>query len=257
MNQKYALTFNSVLIFVFTGLVTTMLHEMAHFVAAISFGFPAELHHNYVLYDDANKTDFQQSVVAGAGPVFSLFLGLICLYFAKKVTDKGLFSLTLLWFGLHGTLCFIGYMMIAPFFIYGDTGRVFSILGVPTFVSIGLAILSLIALTIYYRKQAHEFNYYAESDVQLKAEQAKSLLLFPILIGGVFTALMHYPFLTFLSFIAPAMMPCTFFSTYGSFRRTEFAAKPTVFIGQYSTILMVLTALSVIAFRVLVFGFRL
>ncbi len=256
MNQKYAFAINNILIFIFTGLLTTILHEMAHFIAALSFGFSAELHHNYVSYDDASKTEVQQMIIAGIAPVFSLVLGLICLNIAKKHTTKGLFSLILMWMGLHGTLCFMGYMVVAPFFTYGDTGRVFSILGVPPFVSIGLAILSLIGLTIYYRKQAVEFNDYAESVNQLKAEQGKNLFLLPIIIGGVFTALMHYPFPTFLSFLAPAMMPFTFFSTYGGFRRTEFAEKPSVFLNQYSTVLIVLTALTVIAFRLLVYGFK-
>jgi hypothetical protein len=256
MNQKYAFAINNVLIFIFTGLLTTILHEMAHFFAALSFGFSPELHHNYVSYDDANISTFQQMIIAGAGPVFSLILGAICLYFAKKATEKGLFSLTLLWMGLHGTLCFVGYMMIAPFFTYGDTGKVLSLLGVPQFIVIALSILSIIILTTFYRKQAIEFNYYAESDTQIKKEQANHLFLLPIVIGGVFTALMHYPFPGLLSFLAPVMMPFTFFSTYGGFRRTEFATKPTVFINQYSTVIIVLTALIVLIFRLLVYGFK-
>jgi hypothetical protein len=256
MNQKYALAVNSVCIFIFAGLVTTILHEAAHFFTAIGFGLKAELHHNYVSYDDANISDFQKMCIAGAGPIVSLILGLIFLVLSEKTTEKGLLSLTLLWLGLQGTLAFAGYMMIAPFFTYGDTGKVFSLLGVSPYIVMAISITSIISIVIFFKKKAVEFSFYAESDAQTKKERANALFVWPIIIGGILTTLMHYPFPGLLSLLAPVMMPFTFFSTYGTFRRGDYD-KPTVFMTRYSTAVIVLAVLSMVAFRLLVYGISL
>lgn len=122
--QKYGLAVNSCLIIVLTGVVTVILHELGHFVPAYFYGLEPELHHNFVFYDDAIVSPTAQAIIAAAGPVVSLILGIVFLFVSKRKKTKGLFSLLTLWMGLQGLLSFFGYLFIAPFFSYGDTGKV-------------------------------------------------------------------------------------------------------------------------------------
>lgn len=133
------LAINSFLILVITALIGTIIHELAHFITAKYFKIPAYLHHNYVSFDSTEISDFHQAIIAGVGPIFSLFFGLVILYLSIKIKKIGLLKLFLLWLGMNGILMFLGYLLIAPFAKQGDTGFVFQYLGISNIFIISIA----------------------------------------------------------------------------------------------------------------------
>ena len=254
MNQKYAFATNNVLIYITTSIIVTILHELAHFLVANYFDLHPVLYHNYVNYSD-KFTASQGLYIAAAGPLFSLLQGIICMFWTKKIKQKGLFSLTILWLGLQGILTFMGYLLIAPFFAYGDTGKVFAILGVPMFMRIIISILSIIIITWYYLKQTAEMVQYAYSDDLDRKTIARDLLLLPIFLGGLINASLQLPVPTFLSLIAPIFMPFTFMSVYGNYRNIKHDfLKPSVLIKEYSISVIIFFVICVTVFRILRYG---
>ena len=195
--HKYALAINSIACIILSGFMTTILHELAHFIPAYFYGLNPELHHNFVWYKDEPTQLYQAVIIPAAGPIFSLILGLICLYFSKKIVEKGVLSLFLLWMGLQGYVTFFGYLLIAPFFTYGDTGRVFALLNLPQMLVIALSIAAIIALTLLVKKEFKEFGYYGNPDYTIK-ERANALILFPVL-GSIASAVLQLPVPTVLS----------------------------------------------------------
>ncbi len=254
MNQKYAFATNNVLIYIATSIIVTILHELAHFMVATYFDLHPVLFHNYVSYSD-KFTATQSIYIAAAGPLFSLIQGIICMFWTKKIKEKGVFSLIILWLGLQGILTFMGYLLIAPFFAYGDTGKVFAILGVPMFAMIIISILSIIIITWYYLKQTAEMVQYAYADNLDRKTIARDLLLLPIFLGGLTNALLQLPVPTFLSLIAPIFMPFTFMSVYGNYRNIKHDfLKPSVLIKEYSIPVIIFFLVVVTVFRILRYG---
>jgi hypothetical protein len=246
--KKYGLVINSIAMIIVTGLLTTILHELAHFIPAYFFGFQPELHHNFVNYDDTNLPADKIAIVAAAGPIVSLILGLIFLAVSKQTKSKGFFSLFMLWMGLQGYLTFFGYLFIAPFFTYGDTGKVFDIIGLPFLVVIAISIFGIVALNFLYKIEAKEFRFYGSENMTV-AGRANALIFFPVL-GSIASGALQLPVPTFLSLLAPIMMPLSFMSMYGTFRRTV-KETPNVDLNQISWLLVIVLILTVTAFRLL------
>ncbi|MBO0936669.1 hypothetical protein J2I47_08950 [Fibrella sp. HMF5335] len=242
------LTVNSVALIILTSLLTTVLHECAHYVPAYLYGFKPELHHNFVAYNTAGRATNQLVGIAAAGPVFSLLLGVICLLVSVHLPRKGFVSLFLLWMGLQGLLTFFGYLFIAPFFTYGDTGFVFATLGLPTWLIISISVASFVLLNVVFKRLAGEFGPYGRVGQSIP-QRANALLLFPIL-ASVASAVVQLPVPTFLSLLAPVMMPMAFLSIYGTFRRTD-RNQPTVPLDQISWLLIGLTLAMITLFRLL------
>lgn len=92
-------------------LSTIMLHEVAHYIMAFILGCEPTLFHNRVEYAP-NGSVYNDLLIAGAGPLFSLILGVTAYQFAKK-NIPGAVPLFVLWFGLAGLITFLGYLMIA------------------------------------------------------------------------------------------------------------------------------------------------
>ncbi|MBO0932439.1 hypothetical protein [Fibrella aquatilis] len=246
--RSNGLLINSIALIILTSLLTTVLHECAHFVPAYLYGFNPVLHHNYVAYDSAGRLVSQQLLIAAAGPGFSLLLGVVCLWLSTRLTEKGLLSLFLLWMGLQGVLAFFGYLFAAPFFTYGDTGFIFAKLGLPTWLVIVISVSSFVVLNVILKRMAFAFRFYG-SIGQSVQQRANALILFPML-ASVASAVLHLPVTTPLSIIAPAITPTIFLSIYGTFRRTD-PGQPTVPLSQISWLLMGLTAAMIVVFRLL------
>lgn len=137
--QGRALLVNSTLAFVLAALVNDTLHELAHLAAALSQGLPATITPFSVDYGSAGTTR-QQVLMAAAGPVFSLVMGL-ALMRASRSWGRGLVRLFFLWLSSMGVMNFVGYLVIAPFARVGDTGQVLSLLQAPGWVYVAVALV--------------------------------------------------------------------------------------------------------------------
>lgn len=244
------LAINSILIVISTSIIGTILHESAHYIAGLLLNLNPELHHNYVL-SHTKGTELQNVLMAGAGPLFSLVFGCFILYISFNFIKPSLTKLFMTWLGMGSVLGLLGYFLIAPFAKEGDTGKVFSYLGIPTFISIIIAIASFIFINYIFGKWSNQFIFYKTDDPFDKKETQKQLFIYPIFASIVIMSLLSFPIITWISLLPTIFMPMSYFSTYGKYRRME-NIKPSLILNKVSPILIILTILTIIIFRYLV-----
>jgi TM2 domain-containing membrane protein YozV len=120
------------------ALITVTLHEFAHGITAYLFGL------NPIVYglheEDIASATAPAAVIAGAGPVASLVLGLIFLTVHKRLRGQGFGRYLTLWLGLLGIAVFMGYLMTPPFYKNGDVYKVLASLDMasPVFLATSL-----------------------------------------------------------------------------------------------------------------------
>lgn len=176
--QNNRLAINSTLILITTTLLGTILHELAHYVTALYFKLEPKLFHNYVSYRIVDVPEFQKTIVAAAGPLFSLFIGIFSLYISFICNNKKLLKLFFLWMGMNSIVMFLGYLLIAPFAKNGDTGKVFTYFNIPTYISLTIAIISFILIIKVFSKLSNQFIYYKSHSEFNQEENANNYLLF-------------------------------------------------------------------------------
>lgn len=212
---------NSAILFSIAAIVEMTLHECGHYLMAWFYhASNLTLHHNYVNYNDALLTINQRICIAAAGPVVSILCGILFHIIVKKYKTPNLLRLFLLYMSAHGYIGFFGYLMIAPIFVYGDTGFICHALNFPMFVTIGVAILGIITLYFIMQKIGQEFILFLskekyENDIQRKAF-FNSLVQFPIYIGIIITTLLNIPVPTTASLIAPLCSPLSLMWCFGA-----------------------------------------
>jgi hypothetical protein len=249
MNTK-GLALNSILIVISTSIIGTILHESAHYLVGILLNLNPELHHNYVR-PLTKGTELQIVLMAGAGPLFSLVFGCLILYISINFIKPSLIKLFMTWLGMGSVLGLLGYLLIAPFAKDGDTGRIFSYLGVPTFISIVIAIASFIFISYLFRKWSSQFIFYKTEDHFDKKETQKQLFIYPIFASMVIMTFLSFPITAWVSLLPTIFMPMTYFSTYRKYKRMD-NINPDLTINKVSSVLVVLTILTIIIFRYLV-----
>ena len=244
-----ALLFNSILIAVSTSLITTILHEMAHFMMAKYLGVEAVLHHNYVMTPE--NTPLQTgTIIAAAGPLFSLIFGIFVLTFSINSIKPSLLKLFTLWLGMWNIVTFLGYLLIAPIASEGDTGKVFNYLGFPIYVSIAIAVAAFVVVNIVFSKLADQFKFYT-SITGNKNEDCRQLLIYPIYASIIFGTLLNLPVITWVSLLPTIFMPLTFFSTMGGYKGLAIINEQLI-VKKVSILLVVLTLGCIVLFRYLV-----
>jgi len=204
---------NLISVFVVGFALTTFLHELAHALAAKMLNIDPILFHSYVSYTDSDVSEINQLYVASAGPLFSLLQSIIFirLYRSRVRIDFTVFLY--LWLAIIGMVVFLGYMMIAPFAPYGDTGRVYAILSIPGYVGLILSAGALTA-TIYFFKNTTPFIAEVISQLKSKIEidDKKAGLLFfvmPLVVGTIFNVLISLPAPTPISLVLPFVISLT------------------------------------------------
>lgn len=251
MNFKTkALLFNSILIAVTASIITTILHEGAHYVTSLSLGVPAELHHNYVSTPDTTPA-VDATIISAAGPLFSLLFGILAVFISIRIAKISLFKLFMLWLGMQGILTFFGYLLIAPIAAEGDTGKVFSYFGFPIYLSIGIAVASFIFINKVFSRFAQYFTFYKSAEFYDKNEDCRQLLTYPIFGSIIFVTLLNLPVVVWVSLLPTVFMPMTFFATMGAYKGLKIA-NPQVIVDKVSIPLVVLTVFSIVLFRYLV-----
>jgi hypothetical protein len=252
MNQrKKALAINSILIGISTGIIGTILHELAHYVVAVYFGLNPELHHNYVLPRNEGTPE-QHVIMAAAGPLFSFFFGIFALWVSVKFIRPSLLKLATLWLGMGSILTLMGYMLIAPIAKNGDTGRVFDYFGVPMYLSIAIAVASFVAINYLFGKFAKYFIFYKHDEIFDKTETRKQLFIYPIYASIVIMTLLNLPIVTWVSLMPTIFMPMTYFSTDGTYQKMQIADAEVV-VNKTSIPLIILIAVCILIFRMLVY----
>lgn len=192
---------------------------MSLHITAKYFKIPAYLHHNYVSFDSTEISDFHQAIIAGVGPIFSLFFGLVILYLSIKIKKIGLLKLFLLWLGMNGILMFLGYLLIAPFAKQGDTGFVFQYLGISNIFIISIAIISFVIILKAFNILAKQFVFYKNSETFDQTETSIQLFIIPIIGSIIFVTLLSLPIPIWISLLPTVFMPMAYISTLKSYQK--------------------------------------
>ena len=196
------------------------LHELGHFVAAILIhAKDVTLHHNYVSTGTTDMSLPGAVFYAAAGPLVSLLIGVVFHLICTLQKKRNMLFLFNLYLAVFGYIAFFGYLMVAPFFTYGDTGYIFKALNFPMWLTIGIAVMGGVAL---YSLMCKLIRFFVEmgtdkmiTDKQSRLTFMSSLVQYPLYAGIVITTLLNLPTPTMLSLIYPICSPFSIMWAYG------------------------------------------
>jgi hypothetical protein len=141
--------------FAIASILTTILHELAHAIAALALGVRSTLFNYYV---DLDRTVTQTAgnvpaLIGVSGPVFCLAFGLLS-WLALRPARGSAAELPLLYLAAFGVATFFGNMMSMAF--VGDFSRVSAILHLPMivrYVGTGIGALGTAAVQFWLGRQ--------------------------------------------------------------------------------------------------------
>ncbi len=220
MKKYRLLIINSTILFIAATITEMTMHECGHFLAGIAEGAQGlSLHHNYVNYNDDLFPRVPKILIAAAGPFVSLLIGIIFHFICSRNVRRNLTFLFELYMSVFGYIGFFGYLMIAPFFIEGDTGFICHALGFPLWLTGMLAFSGMILLYLLIRSLTPYFVEMGTPEIISEPPERRnfiySLILIPLGCGIVVTTLLNLPVPTTLSLIAPLFSPFTLMWTFG------------------------------------------
>ncbi|MDB4293638.1 hypothetical protein N9954_09555 [Maribacter sp.] len=211
---------NSSLAFTAAFLLTILLHELAHFLMAITLGYESTLFHNRVVTPVPFETDHQELLFAGIAPLFSLLQGIVFLKISATA-GPSIKSLTCSWIGICGLITFFGYLMISPIVPFGDTGKVFSIFNIPVVLQIIISIVSVVAITLILMRSVRLFEKFISGDLnavkKVRLKWGNALILFPLLTGIIIVSVLQFPIAFLVSILGAMLSPFPIFALYGTF----------------------------------------
>lgn len=126
------LVLNAAVCFVLAHLVVVLLHELAHVVAGLALGY-----HNVLVpfgvthAPEPGRGD--STIMALAGPVFSLVTGLVAMAVQPFRSGRGFAHLLWLWLAYVSVMEGVGYLLLTPFGV-GDTGATAALYENPAWV---------------------------------------------------------------------------------------------------------------------------
>lgn len=212
---------NSSVAFIVATIVEMTLHECGHFMATLAMGGQATLYHNYVQHNDVSET--ARCISAFAGPVVSLLIGIVFHLLVNSRRYKSMTALVLLYLSIFGYVGFFGYVMIAPFFSYGDMGFVLRYIGCPMWLIYTLAALAGVVLFFLGKAWSVHFigtmSRATAGSPKLRRQFIYSLVFWPLFIGIAVTTLLNFPVPTTLSLIAPLTSPFVLLWPFGYYLR--------------------------------------
>ncbi|MDW3652804.1 MAG: hypothetical protein R8P61_37340 [Bacteroidia bacterium] len=197
--------------------LTTFLHEFAHAIAAKLGDVNPTLFHTYVSFDNSTTPLSHELFILSSGPLVSFFQAILFFSLLRKKSKIDLIGCFYLWMEIIGMLVFLGYIMMGPFIPYGDTGKIYSLLATPTYVSFSLAALALITIILFFRKRAPLFIDFL-SDLRNISGLEKSTSFFkffilPLLVSTIINTLISLPAPTMVSIAFPLFLPLTMIPT--------------------------------------------
>ncbi len=120
-------------------LITTILHELAHFVVALLWDRAPTLFHNAV-HSSSDASTVAKVTGSLAGPLFSLVQGLAFVLLERRLRRADpVLRLMLVWLAFHGLMNATGYLFTTAFVPDADMGSAARALGIPT---LGLIVCS-------------------------------------------------------------------------------------------------------------------
>lgn len=120
-------------------LITVTLHEFGHAMAAWLYGFHPTV---YGLHEqDIAASPVRVAVIAAAGPLVSLVLGMVFLAVQKRMRGQGFPRYLTLWLGLLGIAVFVGYLITPPFYARGDVYIVLASFNLASPMFIGISVV--------------------------------------------------------------------------------------------------------------------
>ena len=220
MKRFSGVLINSTILFVCAATLEMTLHELGHFAAAILVHAKnVTLHHNFVSTDLSAMPTSHAVFYSGAGPLVSLLIGLCFHLVCYRQKKRGLFFLFNLYMAVFGYIGFLGYLAIAPFFTYGDTGYIFQTLHFPTGLTIVIAIVGGLMLYFIISKLMKFFVEMGTSNIvgdkKSRRMFMRALICYPLCIGIVITTLLNLPVPSTLNLICPIFSPFTLMWAYG------------------------------------------
>lgn len=172
-----ALTAQASIAFVLAAIINSAVHEGAHAAAALGFGARPTLGPFSVDYDESALDPGAQIVIALAGPVFSLVMGLVVMVIGRN-WGRGFGRLFWMWLPFMGVMNFVGYCVIAPVAQVGDTGKALNLLGAPGWVFVVVCLVGVAGQFLLARRFAVEVKRYA-----IGQAEERQLSFFSWLIG--------------------------------------------------------------------------
>ncbi len=209
---------NSTLVFISAFIITTINHEFGHYISYIIFGANPTLFHNFVQTPDQTLSLYVKVVSALAGPVISLFQGIVFGMIVSKGLKNTVNHLFFLWISLLGYVNFFGYLVMTPLSTVGDTGKVAELLNISYSIRILIAVVGFAILIWLILKIGKNFSNFipAELDMKRKAKYVYTIMFFPIMIGSVVNMILAFPVVAFLSIIYPLTSSYVIMSSFGS-----------------------------------------
>jgi hypothetical protein len=249
---------NSSLAFVSAFIITTIIHELGHFILYFIFGAQPVLHHNFVQTLNQNISSSALVISALAGPVISLIQGIILgAYLIRKPGNSDKYLL-ILWLCLLGFINFFGYLMLTPISKNGDTGKVAEMLGISPLIKIIIAVIGLLLLILIVIKMGKYFTNFipANTDKTKKGKYINSMMMFPIMVGSVVNILLAFPIPVILSVIYPATSSYVILTSYGSILKVQNKLTNESEVDKkVSVFLVAVTISTILTNRLLTMGF--
>lgn len=139
LRSQQARLIQSAVAYATASVITVTLHEFGHALAARLYGFHPTV---YGLHEeDVAASPVRIAVIAAAGPVVSLLLGLVFLAIQKRMRGQGFPRYLTLWLGLLGIAVFMGYLITPPFYKSGDVYKVLASFNPSSPIFIGISLL--------------------------------------------------------------------------------------------------------------------
>ena len=227
--RRLLLTANSTVAFVAAFTLTTLLHELGHFASYLAFGARATLYFNQVQADDATVSRAGVIVSALAGPVVSLLQGIVAAWWVRARGQNRHLDLFVQWLALLGFINFFGYLMLTPLSAAGDTGKVASLLGLPGWFDILIALTGIATLLVIVFRQDRCFAGFVlgEPGTRERAQWVNALVFVPIIVGSAVNVAFAFPAPAAISVIYPAMSSLTVMIGFSAVHNAQRPDLPT------------------------------
>lgn len=228
---KLVLAVNSTVAFVGAFTLTTLVHELGHFLSYLAFGAHPVLYFSRVEANDSTVSMTGVVVSAMAGPVVSLVQGLVCAWWVRRRRQNRRADLFVQWLALFGFITIFGYLMLTPLSSGGDTGKAARLLGFPTWLNVVTSLAGIALMLVTVIRQDRYFGTFLRGAPRTgeRAQWINALVFFPILAGSVVNVVFAFPIPAVISVVYPAtssLVVLAGFSLMHKVQRPELPASP-------------------------------
>jgi hypothetical protein len=247
---------NSTLAFLAAFFMTTFIHEFGHFVSYLIGGSHPVLYHNYVSISDEESDIHIRIISVMAGPVISLFQGIIFGIIVSMRRNR-IAHLFYLWLSLLGFVNFFGYLMMTPISTIGDTGKVAEMLGIGSPAKFMVAIAGFIILIwIIFRTGKYFSSFIPEGkDLRERRKYVYCIMFLPVIIGSLVKTLFAFPIPAWISIFYTATSSFVIMLSFGIILKNPVPQTGKMPVQEkISFLLIMLVLLVIIVNRLLTLG---